>query len=98
MNLQLHSDYLSGKPVRVGDVIEVLVNGQWTKVQYSWSGVLDCDAFGVIDIDQTTVTITRHTHARWPLLQTKHFDGNGDPSAADLVTDLGAQEFFDEVD
>jgi hypothetical protein len=72
MTLQLHKDasglvhYLSGKPVRSGDVIEVLVNGQWTKVIYGWSRILDSNAFGVIDTDQTTVTITPQTHARWP--------------------------------
>ena len=72
MFLQLHSDasgnfhYLDRKPVRTGDVIEVLVNGNWIKVEYEWSGITDCDAYGLTDGDTTSVSIRPDTEVRWP--------------------------------
>lgn len=72
MTLQLHSDAsglhhsLAGKPLRPGDVIEVLVNGQWVNVQYRWCGEADICPFGIIDMDATTVTLRADTHVRWP--------------------------------
>jgi hypothetical protein len=72
VTLQLHSDasglvhYLSGKPVRGGDVIEVLLNGQWTTVEYRWPRASDCNAIGVIEANQTTLVITLQMEVRWP--------------------------------
>jgi hypothetical protein len=73
MTLQLFSDasglkhYLAGKPVRSGDTIEVLVLDRWIKARYEWSGDPGNDAFGIIDDNDTTVTITPNTLVRWPL-------------------------------
>lgn len=72
MTLQLHSDasglvhYLNGKPVRDGDGIEILLNGQWTAVEYRQSLDSDYSAIGVIDADQTTLVITLQMQVRWP--------------------------------
>lgn len=72
MTLQLHSDasglfhFLDRKPVNPGDVIEVLVNGNWIRVRYQWSGITDCDAFGLTDDDATNVSISPNTQVRWP--------------------------------
>lgn len=72
MTLQLHSDssglchYLAGKPVRVGDVIEVFLFGKWTKVEYGWSGATGVLPFGFVDQDATTILIKPNTPVRWP--------------------------------
>jgi hypothetical protein len=44
-------------------VIEVLVNGQWVKLQYGWCGDADICPFGIIDMDATTVTLRSDTRA-----------------------------------
>lgn len=72
MYLRLHSDasglrfYLDGEPVNCGDIIEVLHHGQWIKVQFGWSGTPDNLAFGIIDFEQTTITLKPETLVRWP--------------------------------
>jgi hypothetical protein len=72
MTLQLLGDesglchYLGSKRVRPGDVIEALINGEWIKMQYGWSGLAENNAFGIIDTDTTTVTLTDDTQVRWP--------------------------------
>jgi hypothetical protein len=72
MKLQLHSDssglfhLLESKPVRPGDEIEVLINGKWVKVEYEWSGLPNALAFGVANMEETTVTLNHQVHVRWP--------------------------------
>lgn len=72
MSLQLHSDsngfrhYINGKPVKSGDIIEVLVHGSWTKVQYVWSGMIGNSPIGILGFDETTISLTAHTPVRWP--------------------------------
>jgi hypothetical protein len=70
--LQLHSDatglvyYLDGKPVRVGDTIEVYLNGKWITVRFGWTGSTRNDPYGYPPNDETIVIITKYTHVRWP--------------------------------
>jgi len=72
MTMQLHSDasglvhYLDEKPVHSGDIIEVFLHGNWSRVQYEWSGKAGTYAFGIINPGETTVTLKPDTRVRWP--------------------------------
>jgi hypothetical protein len=72
VTLQLHSDSsglyhsLGGKPVRSGDVIEVLFRDEWIKVRYEWIGKVKVAPVGIMSDDATNIDLVPGIQVRWP--------------------------------